>query len=354
MKCKNNDIWVYVETKEDGQVKSVGLELLTPGRKLANKQNGQLIAILVGNDLEKAKREIKKYGVDGIIVAEGIEYKEYSTDIYVMVLSQLIQQYNPSGILIGATSNGRDMSPRIACRLKTGLTADCTSMELDRKTGNILWTRPTFGGNLMASIMCPERRPQMGTVRQGVYKKIERKYKECPVIKAEISGDIRNTRTHIYETIKDINGENIDLEGAEIIIAGGKGVGSTEGFQRLELLANHIGGVLGATRGAVESGWVSHAYQIGQTGKTVAPRIYIACGISGAVQHLVGMSNAKNIIAINKDRNAPIFDVADYGFVGDLHMILPELEKHLVKEIPSYIMKDNSNLKRNERISYDN
>ena len=328
---KSNDLWVFIETKENGIVNNSSLELLNPGLEIAEKLNGRLVAVLLGYAVEKTIREISEYGADQIIAVEGEEYREYSTDIYATTLSLLLEKYAPTGILIAATSNGRDMSPRIACRLKTGLTADCTAVELDEETGCLLWTRPTLGGNLMACIICHEHWPQMGTIRPGVYKRKKTIKKQVEVIRETVILGENTNRTKVYETICD---ERIseNLENAEIIVAGGKGIGSAEGFQILEDLAEALGGSVGATRGAVEKGWISHAYQIGQTGRTVSPKLYIACGISGALQHMVGMSSSDTIIAINHDTNAPIFQIADYGIVGDVQVIVPALTKRILDE----------------------
>ncbi len=328
---KNNDIWVFIEIKGDGRVRQSSLELMNPGIKIAEKTNGKLVAVLFGSDLKEAIQEVKEYGADQIIFVQGDEYKEYSTDIYTDTLCLLLQKYVPAGILIGATNDGRDMSPRIACRLETGLTADCTSVDVDEETGSILWTRPTLGGNLMASILCQGHWPQMGTVRPGIYKK-EKVLNKRVEIQQEIVELSQNVnRVRVYKTICE-NTMFADIENAEIIVAGGRGLGNAQGFQMIKELAEALGGAVGATRGAVENGWISHGYQIGQTGKTVNPKLYIACGISGAVQHIVGMSSSNTIIAINQDKEAPIFQVADYGIVGDVYTIIPELTKKILYE----------------------
>ena len=236
--------------------------------------------------------------------------------------------------MIGATNEGRDMGPRLSCRLKTGLTADCTAVDYDEETGNIAWTRPTFGGNLMATIMCPEHRPQIGTVRPGVFKKGGRNDDNQPeIIHEDIHIAADRIRTHVVEVIRELNAENVNLESADVIVAGGRGVGGPEGFEPLKELADLLGGVVGASRAAVDSDWIGHVHQVGQTGKTVGPKLYIACGISGAIQHVAGMEDSDLIIAINKDEDAPIFDVADYGLVGDLNKIVPALTAALKTEL---------------------
>ena len=234
-------------------------------------------------------------------------------------------------MLIGATNNGRDLGPRVSCRLRTGLTADCTALDIDEESGNVAWTRPAFGGNLMATILCPDHRPQIGTVRPGVFKKCEETAAKAQVIREDIHVEEKDIRTKVIELLRDMDEENVDLEGAEIIVSGGRGVGGPEGFEPVRALAKALGATVGASRAAVDSGWISHAHQVGQTGKTVGPKLYIACGISGAIQHLAGMSGSDVIVAINKDPDAPIFDVADYGVVGNLFEVLPVLTEEIQK-----------------------
>ena len=246
-------------------------------------------------------------------------------------MNALVEKYGPTSILIGASNNGRDLAPRLSCRLKTGLTADCTALDIDDETGNVAWTRPAFGGNLMATIMCPDNRPQIGTVRPGVFKKGVRMERHAEIIHETISVEAEKIRTQVLELVTDIADGNVDLEGAEIIVSGGRGVGGPEGFDIIRQLADVLGATVGASRAAVDAGWISHAHQVGQTGKTVGPRLYIACGISGAIQHLAGMSGSDVVVAVNKDSRAPIFDVADYGVVGNLFEVLPVLIKELKK-----------------------
>lgn len=331
MEAKTKDIWVIVETAEDGSAKNVGLELLTPGRMMAEKQGGILVAVVIGSNTGAAVEAASKYGADKVLVVDGPEYRQYSTDAYATALTALLEKYAPTSVLIGATNNGRDLAPRVSCRLSTGLTADCTGLDIDQETGNVLWTRPAFGGNLMATIQCPDCRPQMGTVRPGVFKKSEPGEAKAEVIKEDIHVPDGEIRTKVLELIKEMESENVDLEGAEIIVSGGRGVGGPEGFAPIRALAEAIGGVVGASRAAVDSGWIPHAHQVGQTGKTVAPKIYIACGISGAIQHIAGMSGSDCIVAINKDAGAPIFDAADYGVVGDLFEVLPIFTEEVKK-----------------------
>lgn len=331
MEARTKDLWVFVETNEDGTAKNVGLELLTPGRDLASKQGGQLVAVVIGNNVEAAVNAASAQGADKVIVVDGEEYAHYTTDAYQIAFCTLIEKYAPTSILIGATNNGRDLGPRVSCRLKTGLTADCTALDIDEESGNVAWTRPAFGGNLMATILCPDNRPQIGTVRPGVFKKGEPGEAKAEIIKEDIHVEAKDIRTQVLEIIKEMGDENVDLEGAEIIVSGGRGVGGPEGFETIKLLADALGATVGASRAAVDSGWISHAHQVGQTGKTVGPKLYIACGISGAIQHLAGMSGSDCIVAINKDPDAPIFDVADYGVVGNLFEVIPVLVEEIKK-----------------------
>ena len=329
--AKTKDLWVFIETEEDGSPKRVGLELLNPGRMLADKQGGKLVAVIIGNNLDKSVAEAGNYGADQVIVVEGPEYEQYTTDAYVTAMTQLVEKYVPTSMLIGATQLGRDLGPRLTARIDTGLVADCTSLDIDEESGNIAWTRPAFGGNLMATILCPDHRPQVGTVRPGVYKKVEPTGAQAEVIREDIHVSPDQIRTRLIEVIRDAAAEIVDLEGAEIIVSGGRGVGGPEGFAPVRELAEVLGGVVGSSRAAVDSGWISYSHQVGQTGKTVGPKLYIACGISGAIQHLAGMSGSDCIVAINKDPDANIFTVADYGIVGDLFKVLPILTAEVKK-----------------------
>ena len=331
MEAKTKDLWVFVETNEDGTAKNVGIELLTPGKMMAGKQGGALVAVVIGSGVDEAVKAASEHGADKVIVVDGPEYAHYTTDAYAIALCTLVEKYGPTSMLIGATNNGRDLGPRVSCRLKTGLTADCTGLDIDEESGNVAWTRPAFGGNLMATILCPDHRPQIGTVRPGVFKKSDAVAAAAEIIKEDIHVDAKDIRTQVLELIKEAEGENVDLEGAEIIVSGGRGVGGPEGFEPIKALADVLGATVGASRAAVDAGWIAHAHQVGQTGKTVGPKLYIACGISGAIQHLAGMSGSDCIVAINKDPEAPIFDVADYGVVGNLFEVLPVLTEEIKK-----------------------
>lgn len=331
MEAKTKDLWVFIETAEDGSAKKVGLELLNPGRDLADKQGGALVGVVIGNNVAETVKEVGNYGADKVIVVEGPEYQTYTTDAYANALYHLVEKYGPTTLMIGATPNGRDLGPRLSCRLHTGLTADCTALDIDEATGNVAWTRPAFGGNLMATIMCPDHRPQIGTVRPGVFKKPEATGKTAEVITEDFHVAAEEIRTKLLEVIREAAGEMVDLEGAEIIVSGGRGVGGPDGFGVIRDLADALGGVVGASRAAVDAGWIAHSHQVGQTGKTVGPKLYVACGISGAIQHVAGMSSSDCIVAINKDPDAPIFNVADYGIVGDLFEVVPALAAEIRK-----------------------
>jgi len=331
MEAKTKDFWVFVETNEDGTAKKVGIELLNPGKRLAQKQGGELVAVVIGCNVDAAAEEAGKQGADKIIVVDAPVFKQYTTDAYANALYALVEKYGPSSMMIGATNNGRDLGPRVACRLGTGLVADCTALDIDEESGKVAWTRPAFGGNLMATILCPEHYPQIGTVRPGVFKKGEETTNNAQIIREDICVKEEDIRTKVLDLIAYMNSEEVDLEGAQVIVSGGRGVGGPEGFVPVKELAEALGGAVGASRAAVDAGWISHAHQVGQTGKTVGPKLYIACGISGAIQHLAGMSGSDVIVAINKDPDAPIFDVADYGIVGDLFEVLPVLTKEIKK-----------------------
>lgn len=326
---ENKNLWVYVETKEDGSALNVGLELMNPGRKMADILKEKLIAVIIGENVDKAKEQVKDYGVDGIITVEGETYRDYNTDIYTNAICKLVEKHNPNVILIGATQNGRDLGPRVSSRLGTGLTADCTELDVDFETGDVKWTRPAFGGNLMAQILCPDTKPQMGTVRPGVFSKPEvNRLENIEETKEEIEYT-DEIRTKILDFIPRDEGDDVDLTVAEYIVSGGRGLGDPSNFKLIEDLADALGGSVGSSRPLVDSGWISHSHQVGQSGTTVGPKVYIACGISGAIQHLAGIGASDTIIAINKDPDAPIFSVADYGIVGDLFEIVPLLTEKI-------------------------
>ena len=325
------NVWVFIENAY-GAAKSVSLELLAPGRKLAREMGQKLIAVVLGADNVSVIDEVRKYGPDQILSIEDPLLGHYCTEAFADAMEQAIQALKPSVLLVGATNDGRDFAPRISCRLRTGLTADCTALSLDAESGNMLWTRPAFGGNLMASIMCPDSRPQIGTVRPGVFKKPEVvENPTCEIVPFSVNIQADSIRTELLESVREAAASMVKLEDAEIVVSGGRGVGNAENFKLLQDLADALGGAVGASRAAVDSGWISHIHQVGQTGKTISPKLYIACGISGAIQHLAGMSGSDVIIAINKDPEAPIFKVASYGIVGNLLEVVPALTSEVKK-----------------------
>ena len=322
MESKN--LWVVVET-EEGAAKNVGYELLSVGRTLADKLGQQLVALVMGKEVQGVAQTCIAYGADQVLLVEGDEYATYNTDAATYAVVTLIEKYHPSIVLYGATNNGRDLAPRVACRLETGLTADCTELDIDEETGLLVSTRPTFGGNLMATILCPDHRPQMSTVRPGVFKKgIPDEGRTGEIVAEDVHIDPAQIRVSLVERVKEV-AEAVNLEEAEIIVSGGRGLKEEKGFELIRELAEVLGATVGASRAAVDAGWISHVHQVGQTGKTVAPKLYIAVGISGAIQHLAGMSGSDTVVAINKDPDAPIFDVADYAVVGDLYEVVPAL-----------------------------
>jgi electron transfer flavoprotein alpha subunit len=319
-------VMIFAEQRE-GKVAAVSYELIGAGRRLAGELDTELSAVLLGAD-ESEANELIKWGADRVYLCNDSIFDKFNDDAYAEMLLRLINEYKPSIVLAGATPIGRSFIPRVAARLRTGLTADCTSLEIDKESKNLLQIRPAFGGNIMATILCPDNRPQMATVRPRVMKRGE--------YIADRKGGIVNinahniiSRTKVIESVKEISGISVNLHEADVIIAGGRGLGNAKGFKLLEELAQVMGGVLGASRAAIDEGWISYSHQVGQTGKTVNPKIYFACGISGAVQHLVGMQSSDIIIAINKNPEAPIFNVATYGIVGDLYEIVPLLIKQI-------------------------
>ena len=316
-------VWVFAEQRE-GELQKVSLELLGEGRRQADKLGVKLTALLLGDNVAHLADELAKHGADEVLVAEDKNLAHYTTDAYTKVICDLANERKPGILFVGATFIGRDLGPRVAARLNTGLTADCTSIDVEVENGDLLATRPAFGGNLMATIACPDHRPQMATVRPGVFEKVNTNGADCKIEKVAVQLSDSDVRTKVLETVKTAK-DIVDISEAKIIVAGGRGVGSKENFDLVKELAEALGGVVAGSRAAVEKGWVENAYQVGQTGKTVKPTIYVACGISGAIQHVAGMQDSELIIAINKDETAPIMQVADYGIVGDVKKVIPEL-----------------------------
>ncbi|KGJ49134.1 MULTISPECIES: electron transfer flavoprotein subunit alpha/FixB family protein [Paraclostridium] len=322
------NVWVFAEQR-DGAITPVVIELLGEGRKLADEIGVNLCAILLGKNVDSMAKELVAYGADTVYTADDELLEKFTTDAYTKVITDAINEFKPEIVLYGATHIGRDLAPRIASRVSTGLTADCTKLEIDPDDKKLKQTRPAFGGNIMATIICPNTRPQMSTVRPGVMEKAEkndsRNGKIVPISFNLSKDDIRVEVIKTVKTKKDL----VSLTDANIIVSGGLGMGSPEGFEMLKQLADKLGGVVGASRAAVDAGWIDHSHQVGQTGTTVKPNLYIACGISGAIQHLAGMQNSDFIIAINKNETAPILDIADYGIVGDVKDIVPLLTEKL-------------------------
>ena len=316
-------VWVFAEQRE-GELQKVSLELLGEGRRQADKLGVKLTALLLGSNIEGLSKTLAEHGADEVLIADDKLLEHYTTDAYTKVICDLVNERKPGILFVGATFIGRDLGPRVAARLNTGLTADCISIDVEVENGDLLATRPAFGGNLMATIACPEHRPQMATVRPGVFAKVESDGANCNIEKVNVELTDSDVRTKVLETVKTAK-DIIDISEAKVIVSGGRGVGSKENFALLEELANILGGTVAGSRAAVEKGWIENAYQVGQTGKTVKPSIYIACGISGAIQHVAGMQDSDMIIAVNKDETAPIMKVADYAIVGDIKKVLPEL-----------------------------
>lgn len=317
-------VWVFAEQR-DGELQKVSLELLGKGREIADKLGVELTALLIGHNVEGMSKELAAYGADKVLLADREELAHYSTDGYAKVIADLANAHKPEIIFIGATYIGRDLGPRVAAKLSTGLTADCTALDIDPENNNLMMTRPAFGGNLMATIVCGDHRPQMSTVRPGVFEKLERNDSKAAVVeKANFELSPSDIRTKVLE-VKKIVKEVEDIIEADIIVSGGRGVGSKENFAILKELADALGGSVAGSRAAVDNGWVDKEVQVGQTGKTVRPTVYVACGISGAIQHLAGMQDSNYIIAINKDADAPIMKAADVALVGDFQKIVPEM-----------------------------
>ena len=319
-------VWVFVEHRRD-KIANVTLELLSEGRKLADQLGEELAGVLIGNNVEGLTNECFAYSANKIYYVEGEAFENYTTGPYTAAFAQLIKKYKPNIVLFGATHDGRDFAARVAVRVYTGLTADCTELTIDKETGLLNQTRPAFGGNIMATIQTIEHRPQMSTVRPNVMKKRTPDYTNAGEI---IRFDPIIGEDDLYYQIKEIvehTARTINLEEADIIVTGGRGIGGPENYYLIEELAEVLGGAAGASRAVVDAGWVPHYRQVGQTGKTVAPKLYIACGVSGAIQHLVGMQTSDYIVAINKDPEAPIFKVANLGICADLHKALPCLKE---------------------------
>jgi len=325
---KYQGVLVFGEQRS-GVIAPVVYELIGKGRELADKLGERLECVVLGEDMEAQADDLSSYGVDRVYLFDSPLIADFRDDPYTQLLTHLIKEMKPSIVLIGATSIGRSLAPRIATRLQTGLTADCTGLDIDSE-GHLLQTRPAFGGNVMATILCSNTRPQMATVRYKVMQRAEKSPDHVgEVIRKKVDDHILD-RTRIRDISTEA--EEVSITEAQIIVSGGKGLGSPEGFKLIQELAEVLGGAIGASRLVVDEGWIPFKHQVGLSGKTVRPKLYIACGISGAVQHLAGMQTSDVIVAINKDSSAPIFKIADYGIVGDLYEVIPEIIKLLKNE----------------------
>ncbi len=325
------DIYVFAEQR-DGVIQSVAFELLGKARDLATVLNEQVVAVLLGSDITDKAMELIAFGADKVICADLPELKDYLTEPYSQAMFQILTAHKPEIVLMGATTIGRDLGPRLSARLNTGLTADCTKLEISEQ-GELMMTRPAFGGNLMATILCSNHRPQMSTVRPGVMKKTAKDTsRKGEVMMFTPALDKSKFKVRLLEKVRENKGL-IDISEARILVSGGRGVGSAEGFKQLEELACLLKAEVSASRAMVDAGIMPHNRQVGQTGQTVRPDLYFALGISGAIQHLAGMEESEFIVAINKDKYAPIFSVADMGIVGDVNKIIPLLTKRLRTEM---------------------
>ncbi|MDR1732833.1 MAG: electron transfer flavoprotein subunit alpha/FixB family protein [Synergistaceae bacterium] len=321
-------VWVFAEQRA-GKLQNVVFELLGEGRRLADELKTDLSAVLLGDGVGGLCQSLIESGADRVFCADSSTLSDYTTEAYTAVIADLVREKKPEIFLLGATHIGRDLGPRLSARLGSGLTADCTGLAIDPEQKLLLQTRPAFGGNLMAVIVTADHRPQMSTVRPGVMKKLTPDPKRAGTVEpVKVDVDPLKLRTRVREFVRTVQ-KTVDLTEAEVIVAGGRGLGGAEGFRLVEELAETLGGVVGASRAAVDSGWITPDHQVGQTGKTVRPLLYVACGISGAIQHLAGMQNSKCIVAINKTSTAPIFEVADYGIVGDVRQVLPLMIEEL-------------------------
>ena len=325
------DVWVFCEQKKS-RVQSVAWELLGEGRKLADKLNVKLCGVLLGKDMKKSATDIIHRGADIVYMVDSPLLEHFQDEPYTNVLVGLVNKYKPEIFLCGATTIGRSLVSRVAVQLDTGLTADCTGLDICDNDKVLLQTRPAFGGNIMATIITPNNRPQMSTVRHKVMKEADIDgARTGKIIDEKFDNSLLRSRTKFLDFVEEIE-ETVNLTEADIIVSGGRGVGSPENFKMIKDLALAIGGAVGSSRAVVDAGWMPYSHQVGQTGKTVCPKVYIACGISGQIQHLIGMQSSKTIVAINKDPDAPIFKVATYGIVGDIFQVVPAMTKRF-KEV---------------------
>lgn len=322
-------VFVFIE-QVDGTIIRVSYELIGKAKDLAADLNTEVTAVVLGTSVQRLSAKLARYGADRVIIVDDPALKTYMTEPYAHALTSVIKEYKPDIVLFGATAIGRDLAPRVSARIHTGLTADCTGLDIVEEN-NLRMTRPAFGGNIMAQIICPEHRPQMATVRPGVMQRIEPiENTRCKMETFQVDGLADYKNVEILDIITKVS-ERMNIQDAKILVSGGRGIGCPENFEMLEELADVLGGTISSSRACVDLGWVEKDRQVGQTGQTVRPNLYIACGISGAIQHLAGMEESDIIFAINKDPSAPIFDVADYGVVGDLTKIVPLLTQEIRK-----------------------
>jgi electron transfer flavoprotein alpha subunit len=314
-------VFVFAQ-QVDNKLAGVSYELLGKAQDLAKDLNCEVSAVLLGSKVEGLCDKLAKYGAERVILVDDPALETYMTEPYAYALSEVVKKYKPEIVLYGATAIGRDLAPRVSARIHTGLTADCTGLDIEAETKNLLMTRPAFGGNIMATIVCADFRPQMATVRPGVMPRREKEGAAHKVEKFALPDIAAHVNVEILDIVKKVSGK-MDIQDAKVLISGGRGMGGPENFPILEELASALGGTISSSRAAVDAGWVEKDRQVGQTGKTVRPNLYVACGISGAIQHLAGMEESEIIVAINKDPGAPIFEVADYGVVGDALKIVP-------------------------------
>jgi electron transfer flavoprotein alpha subunit len=325
--AQSKGVWIVVE-HSDGELRRVVLELLTEGKKLAAKLNEELAAVLIGHEVSGLAMTLAEYGADKIYLVENELLEKYTSDGYVHALVGAISKHKPSIVLIGATPRGRELAPRVAARLQVGLTADCTGLDIDEK-GQLLQIRPAFGGNIMATILSPYTRPQMATVRPNVMKVGESDASRKPIImKVDVNISPKTVRTKLTQSVKEVTGA-VKIEEANVVVSAGRGIGSRDNLKIIEELATVLNGTVGGSRAIVDVGYLPHHQQVGQSGKTVSPRLYFAIGISGAIQHIIGMQSSDFIVAINSDPEAPIFKVADIGIIGDLFKIVPAITEEL-------------------------
>ncbi|MFH1395676.1 MAG: electron transfer flavoprotein subunit alpha [Candidatus Omnitrophota bacterium] len=324
------DVWVFCEQKKN-QVQSISFELLGKGRELADKLGVKLCAVLIGDKMENVCAELIERGADIVYLVDSPTLKSYQDDPYTKILVKLVSKYKPEIVLCGATTIGRSLISRVAVAIRAGLTADCTGLDIDPKEKLLLQTRPAFGGNIMATIISPNTRPQMATVRHKVMKEAEVvSGRKGEIIRETFSDEVYASRSKLIDIVEEIE-ETINLAEADIIVSGGRGLGAKENFDMIRELALVLNAAVGASRSAVDADWIPYSHQVGQTGKTVCPKVYIACGISGQIQHLIGMKSSDVIVAINKDPDAPIFSVATYGIVDDLFKVVPFLTNEFKK-----------------------